>query len=137
MIVRLRFALFAALALVLAPRGFAQDRKDAPAPSARSAAKAQLQTDVVYRKADGMEIKLDLAMPKEGKGPFPAVVCVHGGAWRMGNRKDLRPWIEYLAEQGYVAASISYRLVPDGRWPAQIEDCKTAVRFLRANADKY
>lgn len=101
------------------------------------AASFELQPDIVYRKADGKEIKLDIAMPKEGQGPFPAVVCVHGGAWRMGSRKDLRDWIEYLAGQGYVAASISYRLVPDSKWPAQIEDCKTAVRFLRANAAKY
>lgn len=124
------FSRVVALVVVLAAVSFGS-AQDKPAP------KFQLDADVIYRKVDGKEVKLDLAYPKESKGLRPAVICVHGGAWRMGNRKDLRNWIEYLAENGYVAASISYRLLPDGKWPGQIEDCKTAVRFLRANAEKY
>jgi len=99
--------------------------------------KVPTELDVVYSTAGDRELKLDLARPSEGKGPFPVVVCVHGGGWRMGNKRDLRPWIQMLARQGYVAASVGYRLAPDDRFPAQIEDCKTAVRFLRANSDKY
>ena len=81
-------------------------------------------------------MKLDIAYP-EGKGPYPAIVCVHGGAWRFGKRQDMTGWIRFFAGEGYVAATPSYRLLPDAKFQESIEDCKTAVRFLRANADKY
>jgi acetyl esterase/lipase len=92
--------------------------------------------DVVYARAGDRELKLDLARPTT-RGPHPAVVVLHGGGWRMGNKKDVRPWVEMLARRGYVAAGVAYRLAPDHVFPAQIEDCKTAVRFLRTNADTY
>jgi acetyl esterase/lipase len=98
--------------------------------------KPALDLDLTYAKVGEKEIKLDLARP-EGKGPFPCVVLFHGGGWRMGNKKDVRSWLPFLAKEGYVAASVGYRLVPDATFPAQIEDGKSAVRFLRANADKY
>jgi acetyl esterase/lipase len=108
--------------------------------------------DVVYAKLGGEELKLDLVLPTT-PGPHPCVICFHGGAWTMGNRKDLtRPALfnpggrdankdigilEKLARQGYVAVSASYRLAPKHKFPAQVEDAKTAVRFLRANAKTY
>ncbi len=104
--------------------------------------KPKLELDVVYAKvpaASGTgekEMKLDLAIP-EGKGPFPLVVVVHGGGWRLGNKKDVRDWITLLAERGFVAASVAYRLAPDYVFPAQIEDVKTAVRYLRSEKEKY
>jgi len=95
------------------------------------------ETDVPYSKLDnGKELMMDIATPT-GKGPFPAVVCVHGGAWRFGNRKDMEGWAKFLAIDGYVAATITYRLLPDAKFPEPIIDCKTAVRFLRANAAKF
>ena len=121
----MRFSLFAAImALMFAAGVHAQS-------------KPRIEVEVVYGKAGDKELKLDLARPSEGKGPFPAVVCVHGGGWRMGNKRDMRPWVEFLAKEGFVAASVGYRLAPDYTFPSQIEDCKTAVRFLRANAEKY
>lgn len=98
---------------------------------------AKVLPDIVYQKVGDKELKIDVAMPAKGEGPFPAVLCVHGGAWRMGSRKDLTELIKLLADQGYVAASVQYRLIPDTPWPGQIEDCKTAVRWLRENADTY
>src|SRR5437773_6877221 len=103
--------------------------------SAAAQSKPVADLDVVYAKAGDRELKLDLARP-DGKGPYPCVVCLHGGGWRMGNKRDIRSWIQLLAHEGYVAAAVGYRLAPDDRFPAQIEDCKTGVRFLRANADK-
>lgn len=100
-------------------------------------AQPKTELDVVFDKAGDREIKLDLARPAEGRGPFPVVICLHGGGWRMGNKRDMRSWIQLLAREGYVAASVGYRLAPDHTFPAQIEDCKTAVRFLRANAETY
>lgn len=109
----------------------------AQAQSATKEKKFSLEPDITYRTVDEKPVKLDLALPKEGNGPFPVVICVHGGAWRLGSKKEMRGWIEYFAEQGYVAVSVGYRLLPDGKWPGQVEDVQTAVRWLRANAAKY
>jgi acetyl esterase/lipase len=71
---------------------------------------------------------------------------VHGGGWKGGSYKDMAQTIRALAAEGFVALSVQYRLTPNmgqpagglkARWPAQIEDCKCAVRWLRANAAKY
>lgn len=95
-----------------------------------------MEKDLVYGKGGDQDLQLDLARPKEGDGPFPCIVCVHGGGWRAGNRQQLGKLIETFAQQGYVAVTISYRLAPAHKFPAQIEDCKAAVRWLRANAKK-
>jgi acetyl esterase/lipase len=97
----------------------------------------QVERDLVYGKGGDIDLKLDLAMPKEGMGPFPAVVCVHGGGWSSGNRESLSQTIKALAGRGFVGVTISYRLTDVARFPAQIEDCKAAVRWVRANASKY
>jgi acetyl esterase/lipase len=94
------------------------------------------ENDIVFGKGGSTELRLDLAMPR-GEGPFPAIVCLHGGGWIGGERQKMRGTIEALARKGYVAISPDYRLAPRDRFPAQIEDCKAAVRWLRANADKY
>lgn len=109
--------------------------------------KVEVDRDIVYGKGGDTDLKLDLARPVGAKGPFPLIICVHGGGWRAGSRQEFsKPMpqlggkislIEMLASRGYVAATISYRLTPMAKFPAQIEDCKAAVRFLRANAKKY
>lgn len=96
---------------------------------------AELKKDVVYGKGGDVELKLDLATP-QGDGPFPAVVCIHGGAWLKGARQGHLATIDLLAKNGYVAATIQYRLAPKHVFPAQIADAKCAVRYLRANAGK-
>jgi acetyl esterase/lipase len=100
-------------------------------------AEIRVERDIVYGKGGDTDLQLDLAMPKDGDGPLPAIICIHGGGWRGGNRSNLAKTIEVLAGRGYVAATVSYRLVPKAVFPAQIEDCKAAVRWLRANAKKY
>jgi acetyl esterase/lipase len=97
----------------------------------------RVERGLVYGKGGDRDMKLDLAMPKNGAGPFPAIVCVHGGGWRQGQRQSLGQLTETLAARGYVAVTVSYRLSNVARFPAQIEDCKAAVRWLRANANKY
>ncbi len=67
--------------------------------------------------------------------PRPAVVFIHGGGWKSGKAYNI--FGAWLAERGYVVASIGYRLNTEAKWPAQIEDCKLGVRWLRANAEKY
>jgi acetyl esterase/lipase len=101
---------------------------------AQTPEQVSVEKDVVYGHADGVDLKLDLAKPPSGDGPFPAVVCIHGGAWQMGDKNGYEGLIRQLATQGYVAAAVEYRLAPKQKWPAQIEDCKCAVRYLRAHA---
>ena len=102
--------------------------------------------DLTYATADGKKLQLDYAAPASG-GPHPCVVCLHGGAWKAGSRKELSrsaPFfsdfgtgggslIEMLAGRGFAAVSVSYRLAPGSKFPAQIQDAKTAVpRYARA-----
>jgi len=110
------------------------------APSTRAEerlAKVETENDITYGRGGETDLKLDLTRPTDLKTPAPAVVCIHGGGWRGGKRQDLQTLTKYLAERGYVAVTVSYRFSPDNRFPAQIEDCKAAVRWVRANADKY
>ena len=95
------------------------------------------EPDLVFGKGGDADLKLDLAMPADGEGPFPAVVCIHGGGWVAGDRTKMNQTIRVLAKRGYVAVSPDYRLAPHDPFPAQIEDCKAAVRWLRANARQY
>ncbi len=79
--------------------------------------------------------KLDLYLPEKADGPLPVIVWVHGGGWQKGS-KDNSPGI-FLAAKGFAVASVGYRLSQHALFPAQIEDCKAAIRWLRANAKKY
>jgi acetyl esterase/lipase len=119
-----------ALCLVL-PAVPALTRADDAKPAIR------FHRNLVYGKGGDTDLKLDLATLKDGDGPFPAIVCIHGGGWRAGKRQDLARLTELLAGKGYVAVTVSYRLTAKAKFPAQIEDCKAAVRWLRANAKKY
>jgi acetyl esterase/lipase len=95
-----------------------------------------VKNDLVYGKGGTEDLMLNLAAP-EGNGPFPAVLCIHGGGWKAGHRNDLNMLINMLAQRGFVAVTVSYRFAPKHKFPAQIEDCKAAVRWLRANAKTY
>jgi acetyl esterase/lipase len=95
-----------------------------------------VSTGVTYVERDSGPLKADIYVPK-GAGPFPAVLVVHGGAWRMGTREQLSGAAVILAENGYTATTIDYRLAPRDKWPAQIYDCSAAVRWMRAHAADY
>jgi acetyl esterase/lipase len=86
---------------------------------------------------DKTTLEMDLAFPSRGAGPFPALVFLHGGGWVLGDRKNMTPYLITAAKSGYVAVAVSYRLAPKHPYPAAIQDAKCAVRFLRANADRY
>jgi acetyl esterase/lipase len=93
--------------------------------------------DLVYSKVGSTELKLDIAYPVEGSGPFPAVVVLYGGAWRTGNKWGNRPILAQFARRGYVAISPQYRHCPKDIFPAQVHDVKAAVRWLRSHAAEY
>jgi len=98
--------------------------------------RVRFEKDIVYGKGGDRDMMLDLAVP-EAKEPRPCIVCIHGGGWRGGSRQQMAPVTKFLAEKGFVAATVSYRLTDKAQFPAQIHDCKAAVRFLRANAEKF
>jgi acetyl esterase/lipase len=95
------------------------------------------ELDIVYAKAGATELKLDLARPAQGEGPFPAVFVIHGGAWRAGNKADVGPVLPEFVSHGYVAISPEYRFCPKEPFPAQVHDVKAAVRWIRTHAKKY
>jgi len=82
------------------------------------------------------KLHLDLFMP-EHKGSCPAIVMIHGGGWRSGNKNMQVPLAQQIAEKGYVSACVEYRLSPEALYPAAVHDIKAAIRFLRANAKKF
>ena len=82
-----------------------------------------------------LDLRLDLYLPDGASGPLPTVVWIHGGGWQMGSKFPTRA--APLVNDGYAVASIEYRLTDEAIWPAQIHDCKAAIRWLRANAPTY
>jgi acetyl esterase/lipase len=100
--------------------------------------KINIQTDIEYAKAGDISLALDFYKAKDAPaGPRPLVVWIHGGGWQNGNKSSgLGRLASYVASGDYVGASVGYRLTDKGPWPAQIHDCKAAIRYLRANADK-
>lgn len=93
--------------------------------------------DVTFAQYGDRTLQMDIFRPKEASKPLPAIVCIHGGGWGKGNKVHHRKVAQALAAEGYVTASIDYRLSGEAKFPAHIHDCKAAVRFLRANAKKY
>ncbi len=97
--------------------------------------------DIDYAGDGNPRQTLDLYLPKEraeDAAPLPLVVFIHGGGWQNGNKSGGgRKVAEFVASGEYAGASIGYRLSGEAQWPAQIHDCKAAIRWLKANAKKY
>ena len=109
-----------------------------PARAAEPPDDVDFQRDVVYGKGGDVDLKLNLSRPKNPSSKkLPCVVVIHGGGWAGGDRAHHDDLTWKFARQGYVSATIGYRLAPAHRFPAQVHDVKCAVRFLRANADNY
>ncbi len=95
------------------------------------------EKNIEYSNPDDQHLQLNMARPKAGSGPFPAVICIHGGGFRAGTRDGFDGLCIQLAERGYVAVTVSYRLAPKYQFPAAVYDVKAAVRWMRANAAKH
>ena len=100
--------------------------------------------DVEYSNLVGYRpLLLDIYIPQKAAAPHPLVIWIHGGGWNRGDSRTSGPIADYpatlaaLAAHGYVVASVNYRLSAEARFPAQIQDVKAAILFLRANAAKY
>lgn len=98
----------------------------------------KVERDIVYARYGDREIKLDLYLPKQpASGKIPCIVVVHGGGWRSGDKNRFAHIAGKLAEEGFAAACIGYRLLPEVEFPAPVMDCKAAVRWVRANAASH
>ena len=120
------------------PAGEVAARPDGRTEISRSTlSQLNAKRDVTYARYGDRTLQMDIYRPKGEWGALPAVLCIHGGGWAKGDRTSHAKIAQALAARGYVAATISYRLSGEAPFPAQIHDCKAAVRFLRANAKTY
>ncbi len=104
-----------------------------------------VEKDIEYRSIDGQSLKLNVAHPKAGEGALPCIVWIHGGGWAGGSRESFQGAMEASARAGFSSATLSYRLTDatpqkpatKNPFPAQVHDCKAAIRWLKSNASKY
>ena len=92
---------------------------------------------IEFSNAADQHLQLNIARPANATGVLPTILCIHGGGFRAGTRESYDKLCLTLASHGYVAATMTYRLAPAFPFPAAVIDCKAAVRWLRANADKH
>ncbi len=106
--------------------------------------RAELRQNIEYGLAGGERLLLDVNVP-DGIGPFPVAILVHGGGWSRGDRQrvpsgdsaDIAPWFAPLTEAKFTWFSINYRLAPQYRWPACLEDVQSAIRWVKAHAAEF
>ena len=125
-----------AFSIAVSLSGFAQGNRGQQQQLPES---IELLADLPYAGTDNPRQKLDLLLPlNQSDQPLPVVVFIHGGAWRNGQKEGGRRRVApFVASGNYAGATINYRLSGESIWPAQIHDCKAAIRWIRANAKKY
>src|SRR5437879_3072285 len=110
-------------------------------PAAQATAQPQLpagvalEQDLHYGSAAGRGQLLDLYWPSKDDSPRPLIIWIHGGGWSAGDKKGCPAVM--MVERGYAVASLNYRLTQEAIFPAQIYDCKGAIRWLRAHSKQY
>lgn len=97
----------------------------------------RVERDLEFANVGGRTLKLHLYLPDRSSDDVPVVVLIYGGAWMARNQSMLTPSATWLARNGFAAAVIDHRLSSEAVFPAQINDCKAAVRWLRANRAEY
>jgi acetyl esterase/lipase len=97
-----------------------------------------VKEDVIYRTLGTRELKADIYYPNvKNKKPAPAVLLIHGGGWVSGSKENLRPMAQRLAQEGFVAITVEYRLSREAPYPAGVVDIKAALDWVRKNAVDY
>ncbi len=125
-------ALAAAIAL-----GQPAAKRGGPPPAPRVPAGGRACRDVPYVEAGHARQVLDLFVPENAPEPLPLIIWIHGGGWSAGDKAGCPPLRQGFAQRGFAIASLNYRLSQHAAFPAQLEDCKAAIRFLRARAKSY
>jgi acetyl esterase/lipase len=106
--------------------------------SSEAPASVRALTGITYVRRGEHALQLDLYLPARPKpGSVPGFVLVHGGGWRAGVRANFAPMAIRMAQHGYAAATISYRLSPEALYPAAVQDARAAVRWMRTHAGEY
>lgn len=95
----------------------------------------QLFTDIEYRRIQGKKLLMDLYVPA-GTASHPVILWIHGGMWQVGDNKRPPP-VSLMTDHGFIIGSITYRFSQEALFPAQLLDCKAAVRWLRQHAEAY
>lgn len=130
---KLQWCLALVFSILLLNEASAQEK-----PKRQPARNIKITRDVEYGRAGDRSLKLDIYQPnKPSSELLPVIVWIHGGGWRGGNKSSggrIRPFVQ---SGKYVGVSVGYRLSGEAKWPAQIHDCKAAIRWVRANASKY
>ena len=112
-------------------------RAQGPARQAALPEGVKALRDLAYVENGHARQKLDLYVPEQATNALPVVIWIHGGGWKGGSKDGCPPLRQGFVQRGYAVASVGYRLSGDALFPAQIEDCKAAVRWLRVNAQQY
>jgi acetyl esterase/lipase len=108
-------------------------------------ATAEIRRDVEYGRSGDERLLLDVNVP-EGNGPFPIAILVHGGGWSAGDKSgsdkpgdgaDVTPWFVPLMAARFTWFSINYRLAPQHKWPAALDDVRTAIRWIKTHATEF
>lgn len=105
----------------------------------KNSAAINIKSDIAYAETDNPRQTLNLLLPRTRKAKLlPVVVFIHGGGWQNGDKRSGTRQLTRFVENGeYAGVSIGYRLTNEAHWPAQIHDCKSAIRWIRGNAGKY
>jgi acetyl esterase/lipase len=101
--------------------------------------KTRHQSDIRFATPSGIPLTMEVYQPLQPPqlGKYPTLVVIYGGAWRTGDPKDNLQFNQYMASRGYTVFAIDYRHAPQHRFPAQLEDVKTSLNFIKTHADEY
>jgi len=102
--------------------------------------KVDVTRDIPYADNDNPRQRLDLYLPKQRKAgeTLPVLVFIHGGGWRAGDKSSgAGNLMRFMTDGKFAGVSVGYRLTNEAQWPAQIHDCKAAIRWIRGNAEKH
>lgn len=93
--------------------------------------------NIEYKKVDTVSLQLDMYKSKDLQKPAPAMIFIHGGAWKSGKRSDYVSYLVKYAKKGFVTITVSYRLAQVAKFPAAVQDVNCAVQWVRDHADEY
>ena len=95
------------------------------------------ESNLIYKSIGKRNLKLDLFIPYKSKKPVPIVIFIHGGGWRSGDKSFQHPLASKVASKGFLCATIEYRLSPEAKYPAAVQDIKSAIKWIKKNAEAY
>lgn len=119
--------------LALLPSGGALAEESLAASASRS---IRVERNLVFRTIDGEQVKADVYRPDD-EAVYPLVLMIHGGAWSTGDKWNLQDHAREMAQAGFVAVSINYRLAPKHPYPAQLDDCRFALKWAAQQVQKW